>query len=86
MFSEASVCPQGGLPPIWGLPAGGESAQPQPPNPSPVLTSSGGHCSGRYASYWNAFLLRNGNESPHIQGLDKSFLLKAFHHPFHDPV
>ena len=22
-----------------------------------VLTSSGGHCSGRYASYWNAFLL-----------------------------
>ena len=23
----------------------------------PVLTSSGGQCSGRYASYWNAFLL-----------------------------
>ena len=23
----------------------------------PVLTSSTGHCSGRYASYWNAFLL-----------------------------
>ena len=22
-----------------------------------VLTSSGGHCSGRYTSYWNAFLL-----------------------------
>ena len=22
----------------------------------PLLTSSGGHCSGRYASYWNAFL------------------------------
>ena len=23
----------------------------------PVLASSGGHCSGRYASHWNAFLL-----------------------------
>ena len=22
----------------------------------PVLTSSGGHCCGRYASYWNASL------------------------------
>ena len=22
-----------------------------------VLKSSGGHCNGRYASYWNAFLL-----------------------------
>ena len=29
----------------WGLP------------PSTDLTSSGGHCSGRYAPYWNAFLL-----------------------------
>ena len=27
----------------------------RPPLP-PVLTSSGGHCSSRYASYWNAFL------------------------------
>ena len=24
-----------------------------------VLTSSGGHCSGRYASYWNAFLFES---------------------------
>ena len=24
---------------------------------TPVLTSSGGYCSGRYASYWTAFLL-----------------------------
>ena len=23
---------------------------------TPLMTSSGGHCSGRYASYWNAFL------------------------------
>ena len=22
----------------------------------PIVTSSGGHCSGRHASYWNAFL------------------------------
>ena len=27
------------------------------PTPS-TETSSGGHCSGRYASYWNAFLFR----------------------------
>ena len=25
-----------------------------------VLTSSGSHCSGQYASYWNAFLLEEG--------------------------
>ena len=24
-----------------------------------VLTSSGGHCCGRYASYWNAFFIRS---------------------------
>ena len=45
MFSEASVSHSvhgEGLHPEGGLP--------------PVLTSSGGHCSGRYASYWNAFL------------------------------
>ena len=50
MFSEASVshCVYG----LGSLPAGGGL----PPNP-PVLTSSGGHCSGRYAFYWNAFLL-----------------------------
>ena len=27
--------------------------------PTPVLTSSGSHGSGRYASYWNAFLFGN---------------------------
>ena len=36
--------PEGG-----GLPPGGSG------NP-PVMTCSDGHCSGRYASYWNAFL------------------------------
>ena len=31
---------------------------PPPPRQTPlVLTSSGGHCSGQYASYWNTFLL-----------------------------
>ena len=35
----------------WCLPPGGNWVYPL------VLTSSGGHCSGRYASYSNAFLL-----------------------------
>ena len=35
----------GGLPGRWGLPN------------HLVLTSSGGHCSSRYASHWNTFLL-----------------------------
>ena len=56
MFSEASVslhiitsCPQGvggGVQPM------GDGGLPNPV----VVTSSGGHGSGRYASYWNAFL------------------------------
>ena len=32
---------------------------PKADPPSCVLTSSGGHCSGQYASYWNAFLFKN---------------------------
>ena len=40
--------PTGGLHP-GGLPTGGESAYRG-------SASSGSHCSGRYASYWNAFL------------------------------
>ena len=35
-----------GLHPEWGMVL-----------PPPMLTFSGGHQSGRYASYWNAFLL-----------------------------
>ena len=46
MFSEAFVCLLGG-----GSTSKGGFAHPL------VLTSSGGQCSGRYASYWNAFLL-----------------------------
>ena len=42
---------KGGLHP-GGLPPGGGGL----PN-TPVLTSGGSHCSGRYACYWNAFLL-----------------------------
>ena len=42
------------LPPKGGS-ASGEGGLPN----FPVLTSSGGHCSGRYASYWNAFLFNN---------------------------
>ena len=48
--------PLGVLPPeslhLGNLPPGGSV---QPP---PVLTSNLGHCSSRYASYWNAILLR----------------------------
>ena len=65
MFSQASVCPRGRVcamgfgvgmcmevgthpPPEIGSGGGGYSP--------PILTSSGGHRSGRYASYRNAFL------------------------------
>ena len=48
MFSEASVI----------LSTGREVAYPLPPEADlPLLTSSGSHCSGRYASYWDAFLV-----------------------------
>ena len=33
-----------------------QEARPPLGRPPRVWTSSGGHCSGRYASYWNAFL------------------------------
>ena len=70
MFSEASVILSTGgcmmslhawlpgpmfLPGVWWKGSKGSSeVKGQAPL---VLTSSGGHCSGRYASYWNAFLL-----------------------------
>ena len=43
--SDEDGLPPGGQPGRWGLPN------------HLVLTSSGGHCSGRYASHWNTFLL-----------------------------
>ena len=36
--------------------AGGVPSRELPEGTHPVLTSSGGHRSWRYASYWNAFL------------------------------
>ena len=55
MFSEASACSHGGGGGRGGgvgeTPFSGDRLLP------PVLASSGGHYSGRYASYWNAFLL-----------------------------
>ena len=48
MFSQVSVCPQGEADP---LPLEGTPWRETP------LTSSRSHCSGRHASYWNAFLL-----------------------------
>ena len=40
--------PTGGKPPWRQIPLDSDPT---------VVTSSGGHCNGRYASYWNAFLL-----------------------------
>ena len=68
MFSGASVCSQWGRetsgrwPPFWRkTPLDRDPLTPQegvvPLNRDPsVQTSSAGHCSGRCASYWNAFL------------------------------
>ena len=41
-----------------GLPTWGSGVSPGDP---PVVAPSGGHCSGRYASYWNACLFRKLN-------------------------
>ena len=55
MFSEASVCPQRGLPPIWGLPAGGESAHPPTPPrywyPVAATAAVGTHPTGMHSCY-----------------------------------
>ena len=53
MFSGASVSHsvhRGLPPPHLDTPRWTDTAPPS------ELTSNGGHCSGRYASYWNAFL------------------------------
>ena len=43
----------------------------------PVVTSSGGHCSGRYPSYWNAFLSKII-----LIRMEREFVATAFHGPF----
>ena len=50
VFKGRLVSKERGLPQEGNLPPGGVC-------PPSVLTSSGSNCSGRYASYWNAFLL-----------------------------
>ena len=57
MFSQAYVCPGGRAdpPPPKADPPWWQTPHPWRKTPL-VLTSSGGHCSGRYISYWNAFL------------------------------
>ena len=50
MFLQVSVCPQGG---------GVRPSRQTPPRQTPP--NADGHCSGRYASYWNAFLFVHGN-------------------------
>ena len=54
----AYFCLLGGVPTKVGVPTGGLSIREgvfygDPPS----VTSGGGHCSGQYAFYWNAFLL-----------------------------
>ena len=50
-----------------------------------TLTSSGGHCSGRYASYWNAFLLTllsTDNDDAHTDNKaddNKQFIITQAH-------
>ena len=53
MFSQACVCPQGGC----LLPGGRVSQHTLRQTPPPP--GRDGHCCGRYASYWNAFLFNN---------------------------
>ena len=60
MFSEACIILLGGgcmmSLPVWShVPSRGMSASRAEWVPQ-VVTSSGGNCSGRYASYWSAFL------------------------------
>ena len=51
-----------------------------------TLTSSGGHCSGRYASYWNAFLLTllsTDNDDAHTDNKaddNKQFIITQAHY------
>ena len=61
MFSEACVksfCPQGRGSPSRKRPLDRDALNRESPldGDPPVLTSSGGHQSWRYASYWNAYL------------------------------
>ena len=53
MFSQVFVCTRGERVSLW-------AKTPRQRHPRrdhiAVLISSGGHCSGRYTSYWNAFL------------------------------
>ena len=66
------VCPQGSLP-TGGLPLGSASRGSAS---TPVLTSSVGHCSGGYATYWNAFfsLIMNAWTSLNLKSLRITFM------------
>ena len=84
MFSEASVNHSvhraGSLPDGDPIPSGWRSPGWRPPSPLDgdpplLLTSSGGHCSGRYAFYWNAFSCRI-----------KSIVVHCFHLLFQKPL
>ena len=67
IFLQVCVCPRGGClpqcmlgchtPPRWRTPPGWRTPLPPPPPPPGEADSSIRSTSGRYASYWNAYLL-----------------------------
>ena len=63
MFLHLFVCSLGEVDPApsgWRYP---QEEQGTRQEVTPVLKSSGGHCSGRYSSYWNALLLYSSCDS-----------------------
>ena len=72
MFLHVSVCPRGGgsASVHAGMPPSQEQAHPPCSRHSPGAGTprsrhppkADGYCCGRYASYWNAFLLKKGDQ------------------------
>ena len=55
LFTGAGLCPRGGVSQhTLGRPPPGRHPHPIPPGRHPPPPA--GHCSGRYAAYWNVFL------------------------------
>ena len=66
--------PPGQRPPLWTE----TSSQRETPQ---LLTSSHDHCSGQYASYWNAFLLSLSLIYYSVLAMDKEYLCGPVHGP-----
>ena len=81
MFSQVSLCPQGGG--VHPLPRQKIDTPwedihtprqtPLMGRPPPPLPTADGHCSGRYASYWNAFLFTCRKQSSKIAQVHRIF-------------